>query len=170
MKEKSRQKDKTYNERVPRFRDSVRPIKVTGQSYRAINNWESNGLLENARPQKSGWRRFNLKDLVWIRIISDLRSFGYPLKKLKLVKDRLWMAEEGKESLLDQLILSFTKLDYKLLLVYPNGDIKVLPSLNTKSMTKLHTHICIDLSEMLEFVVEKELQIAEKIKYKSTRI
>jgi len=139
-------------------------IHATGQSYRTINNWDQHGLLENSRIEKTSWRKFSLMDCVWIKIISDLRTFGYPLKKLRIVKDNLWKTGKDQESILDHLINSYTKLDYNLLLVYPNGDIDLLSCSSKKNLSKLRNHICISLLEYFDFFVDNEFQHVYNLK------
>ena len=103
-------------------------------------------------------------DCVWIKIISDLRTFGYPLKKLRIVKDNLWKTGKDQESILDHLINSYTKLDYNLLLVYPNGDIDLLSCSSKKNLSKLRNHICISLLEYFDFFVDNEFQHVYNLK------
>ena len=46
-------------------------------SYRMINDWDSKGLLVNHRENtEKGWRRFSLQDVIRLKIIQDLKSYG----------------------------------------------------------------------------------------------
>ncbi len=50
-------------------------------SYRMINDWDSKGLLTNHRnDDKKGWRKFSVQDVIRLKLIQDLKSFGmlYP--------------------------------------------------------------------------------------------
>lgn len=64
-------------------------VKESDASYRAINHWESLGLLDDTRTDKQGWRKFSLLDLIWIKIILILREFGLSNKKILQVKQSL---------------------------------------------------------------------------------
>jgi DNA-binding transcriptional MerR regulator len=58
-------------------------IKDTDATYRAINHWTEQGLLDDDRADNSGWRKLSSKDVVWLRILGELRKFGLPLEKLR---------------------------------------------------------------------------------------
>lgn len=62
-----------------------------GVSYRVINHWMSEGLIEDDREAPSkGWRKLSLKDIVWLHIIRDLRKFGLPIEKIRVVQQSLF--------------------------------------------------------------------------------
>ncbi len=58
-------------------------IKDTDSSYRVINHWSSLGLFDDQRVENKGWRKFNLVDMVWLRVLMELRTFGLSLDKMK---------------------------------------------------------------------------------------
>ncbi len=134
------------------------PIVATGKSYRVINSWESNGLIDNFREENSRWRKFSLVDCVWIKIISDLRDFGFSTEKIKNVKANLWQSETGMGSQLFQLVQSYTSIEFKLLLVFLNGRIELLSSMSKKKISKLDSHICLNLSSYFDYFVENEFR------------
>jgi len=72
-----------------RLNQKVHPIKETDLSYRLINHWEKIGLIDNERPSGKGWRKFSVMDLIWLRVVSRLRTFGYPLDKIVEMKKGL---------------------------------------------------------------------------------
>lgn len=57
-----------------------------GVSSRVISHWESQDLLECERKNESGWRKFNLIEYVWFRIVQKLRELGLPISKIGRVK------------------------------------------------------------------------------------
>lgn len=60
-------------------------IKDTDSSYRVINHWCNAGLLDASRDSnENGWRKFNIVDLVWLRVVMELRVFGLSLNKIKV--------------------------------------------------------------------------------------
>lgn len=65
--------------------------KDTEQAYRLINHWGSEGLIDDEREAESmQWRKMSLIDIVWIRVIVEMRKFGLPLDKIKYAKKQLW--------------------------------------------------------------------------------
>lgn len=63
--------------------------KNTEATYRILNHWLKKGLIEESRNKGIGWSKFSLVDLVWQRIILELRTFGFPNEKILKVKDCL---------------------------------------------------------------------------------
>lgn len=43
---------------------------------RKINDWDDKGLLPKRRQSSSGWRLFSLADVIRLRIIQDLKTYG----------------------------------------------------------------------------------------------
>ncbi|MBU0472084.1 MAG: MerR family transcriptional regulator, partial [Nanoarchaeota archaeon] len=62
---------------------------IEGVSYRQINHWTEQGLIDDTRTKDSKWRKFSLIDLVWIHIIRELKEFGFPNNKIKIVKETI---------------------------------------------------------------------------------
>ncbi len=66
-------------------------VSETDATYRAINNWDTNGLLFENKERENGWRKFSLTELVWIHILGELRKIGFRLETLKKLRDDLFM-------------------------------------------------------------------------------
>ena len=58
-------------------------------TYRVASHWASVGLIDDTRPEGKGWRKFSALDLVWLKIVTELRLFGLALDKLVKVKQSL---------------------------------------------------------------------------------
>lgn len=58
-------------------------VKDTDTSYRSINHWTEEGLLDDDRSEGTGWRKLSFKELIWLRVLHDLRQFGLSLEKLR---------------------------------------------------------------------------------------
>ncbi|HAT1793404.1 TPA: MerR family transcriptional regulator [Legionella pneumophila] len=58
-------------------------IKNIDSSYRIINHWSKLGLFDDSRTDNKGWRKFNLVDILWLRVLMELRALGLPLDKIK---------------------------------------------------------------------------------------
>lgn len=60
-------------------------IRDTDSSYRVINYWCNAGVLDDFRDgNENGWRKFSIVDLVWLRVVMELRAFGFSLNKIKI--------------------------------------------------------------------------------------
>lgn len=67
-------------------------------SYRTINHWSEVGLLDDDRDARGqGWRRFSIADLVWVYVIAELRSYGFPLEKMAATKEFLFFRHPKKK-------------------------------------------------------------------------
>jgi DNA-binding transcriptional MerR regulator len=58
-------------------------------SYRTINSWETSGLMLRERTNSRNWHKFSFVDFVWLNIVYELRQLGFPLIKIKKLKDYL---------------------------------------------------------------------------------
>jgi len=61
---------------------------------RVINYWEKEGLLTTFREGAAGWRKYSIMDNVWLLLIQELRTFGYPIESLKKLRANVF--EENK--------------------------------------------------------------------------
>lgn len=82
-----KEKNKELSKKIQSiFLDKNMWIKDSWNTYRTINHWTEIWLLEENRENKNNWRKFSLKEMVWIKLISSLRSFWMPLKIIKEIK------------------------------------------------------------------------------------
>lgn len=126
-------------------------------SYRIINYWENEGLISDLRPTGKGWRKYSLIDRVWIEVIVELRNFGYPLERIKKVKDNLVRAETDDLSSFPFLevyfVLAFVFKEPCYLLVFPNGEVSLAILSEYKISDELDTigsHIRINLNQLIQ--------------------
>lgn len=70
--------------------DRTYTIKSTSKSYRHINHWEAQWILDNNRNTETWWRKFNLLELIWIKTIDKLRSFDISIQNIKQIKKCLF--------------------------------------------------------------------------------
>jgi DNA-binding transcriptional MerR regulator len=65
-------------------------IAEMGLSYRLINHWEQNGIIEVERGvDGKGWRKISFMDQIWIRLVVELRSFGISLENIKTIYNQI---------------------------------------------------------------------------------
>ncbi|HBD7428747.1 TPA: hypothetical protein KKX68_001506 [Legionella pneumophila] len=58
-------------------------LKDIDSTYRIINHWSKLGLFDDSRADNKEWRKFSLVDMVWLKVLMELRSFGLSLEKMK---------------------------------------------------------------------------------------
>ncbi|MGA1976351.1 MAG: hypothetical protein ABSG89_00690 [Bacteroidales bacterium] len=75
----------TLKERIKERRFTVKDI---GVAYRWIDHWYSKGLLLGSY-KEGKWRKFNLIEYVWLKMIIKMRQFNIGLDIVKSVKDML---------------------------------------------------------------------------------
>ena len=81
--------DKVSKNNISRvLNDKDRNVKFNTITYRQLNSWDKEGLL-SVRREGRKWRRFSIMDAVWIKLISELRDFGFSRKQLKVTKESL---------------------------------------------------------------------------------
>jgi hypothetical protein len=78
---------KTINE--PRFY-----LKDIGVSGKVMSDWIKYALVDEPK-EKGTWRKYSLKEAIWIKLIEDLRFFGIPLKTIKSIKTSFYDLNQG---------------------------------------------------------------------------
>lgn len=58
-------------------------------SYRVVNSWAEQGLLDDNRVTDKGWRKYSLIDVAMVIIFKALRDFGVSIEKMKAIKTYL---------------------------------------------------------------------------------
>jgi DNA-binding transcriptional MerR regulator len=69
--------------------DEMFTLKDLGVSARVLQNWSENGLLIEKERGKDMNHKFNFIELMWLKIILELRQYGFPLEKIKRVKESI---------------------------------------------------------------------------------
>src|SRR5437868_6792542 len=64
-------------------------LKDLNISARRLMNWSEEGLLPESDRERDGNHRFSFVDLIWLKLVFDLRSNGFQLYKIKRVKEFL---------------------------------------------------------------------------------
>jgi hypothetical protein len=78
--------------------DPIHTVSETGETYRIINYWDTNGLLFENVGRDNRWRKFSHTELVWIYCLGELRGLGVSIATLKKLRDNLFYVypKEGK--------------------------------------------------------------------------
>lgn len=62
--------------------------RVTGLSYRQLNDWESRGALPGDEGREKSWRRFTTREVFVLLVLAELRKgFGVSVERLGFVQD-----------------------------------------------------------------------------------
>lgn len=82
-------KDSGFTEMEKEQFDEMFTLKDLGVSARVLQNWSENGLLIEREREKDMNHQFSFVELMWLKIILELRRYGFPLEKIKRVKECL---------------------------------------------------------------------------------
>lgn len=98
-------------------------IKDTDSTYRVINHWSSLGLFDDSRFENKGWRKFSLVDMVWLKVLIELRKFGLSLDKLKISYESI----KSKTAIFEFSILSCLMRNAMYVIVFSDGHTEIAP-------------------------------------------
>jgi DNA-binding transcriptional MerR regulator len=70
------------------FNEKNKKLDRTKISYRKINHWQDEGLIDFEK-EGNEWLKFSLMDALWLYIIDELRDWGISLEKIKKTKSSL---------------------------------------------------------------------------------
>ena len=133
------------------------PVKETWNTYRAINHWTASWLIEEKRDNLSKWRKFNLREALWIWIISELRKFDLSIEKIKTVKE--WVF--GSEKLFEYYtMLAYLKNEEVRLLVFENweSDFALKHEIEiTETLEPSQHYLSLSFTGILETVLQRIL-------------
>lgn len=152
----------------------VRKLSNDEFTYRVINHWEKNKLIESNRENNRGWRKYSIMDLVWLNIIKELRSFGVSHELILNVKDSL-SNNSSNDSEFPQMeyYVSLTLVNKPVyLLIFSNGEAHPLTEkeyqLNREYSSNIN-HLQINLNTILQRILpEKDLKPRYKEEYEQT--
>jgi len=126
-------------------------------SYRNLHHWEALGLIECKREGERGWRKYNLIETVWLRVIQQLRNFGFSLEKISKLKSLFFEdfhTEIYPAPLIEYYFLEAIALKSPIyLLVFEDGSGTLFDSFEyDKALKKrrLGDHLHIELNALLE--------------------
>lgn len=93
-------------------------IKDSQLSYRALNHYQKEGIIDANKNPEGSWRKFNAIELVWIKIVLELRKLGISLKKILRLKDKLF--NEGRLGSVDKAQFINNSFDVEIALAIYN--------------------------------------------------
>ena len=137
-------------------------------SCRVINHWESQGLIECERNNNTGWRKFNLIEYIWLRLVQKLRDFGFPINKIAEIKE-FYFEKEKKKSEVGKISYVTFYLTTARLLQQPVFFVILLNENQAEfldyhefqaaiDLNILGSYICINLNDILNTVFTKKIE------------
>lgn len=102
--------------------------KDTKQSSRVLYNWEKEGLIDKINTEEGKFRTYNKSQAIWLDIVTTLRDFGFPLDKIRIVKERLFgvLNNGAKFSVLEFAIMQSVLNVPIVLTIFVDGEINLL--------------------------------------------
>ena len=160
------------DEKPPKFLGKIKvkthTIKDTGLTYRTLNHWAAEGLLDDGRnTQGKGWRKFSLYDRLWIQVIIELRKYGLPFKRIRTIKQRLFSnnAFEGPpHTWFDYAIIrcAANKKSQTYLVVFDDGSSEIV-SYNDLSISQdimgIHSYLLLNLNKVFASVYKGKVSL-----------
>jgi len=137
--------------------DKKYTIQDTETTYRVVNNWSSAGLLEENRENHNQWRKFNIVDLVWLYIITELRKLGFPLEKIRKARETLFYTGQNPKKiipLLDIYIIQALERKPVHLIILEDGQAMLALedeyNLSKEYLSLTTSHIIISLNRIVQ--------------------
>ena len=163
--------DKIANEQqlLERIRQKQYSIKNTNASYRTINVWETNGLLDDNREnQGTGWRKFSYTDVIFIKLVAKLRALGLSISKIHSVKKALYENIPHNTAIVNRLEFAYFRVlalkeENTYLIINENGDLFIASphdiyiSKTCKSMPAVH--IMINFNQFLSENINQKIPV-----------
>ena len=147
--------------------DQIHKIGEEKLSSRVLNHWYEVGILKDDRPDGKGWKKFSISELIWIKIVVKLRSFGLDLARIRKVKEEIdfYNSKENisKCPLLDfHILLALgTSIPVKLI-VFESGEATVKRQIEIDMANQMgmitEDYISIDLNKLVEKFFKKKEQ------------
>ena len=85
-------------------------VKDTPLSYRQVNTLNEGKLINEDRHNKKGWRKFNVKEILYFLMVKDLRSFGLVNHQLKELSE-FFLNKDQKHSSDFAIACVFAKIE-----------------------------------------------------------
>jgi DNA-binding transcriptional MerR regulator len=85
---------------ITKLQQPLFSMKDLNLTYRAINHYQSKGIINDRRPNRKLWRKFNGVEFIWIWIITQLRLMGVRLEDISKLEKKIFV--EGKLGYIDR--------------------------------------------------------------------
>ncbi len=136
-------------------------VKAGDVSYRLINHWTEEKLLGDDREEDSkGWRKLSMVDVLWLRILRELRAFGVPLETLRKTRKTLFFFNNKPSPALEVAFGMALKKMPVFVVVFKDGeaDIAMLECVEfTETLSgQMHPFIRIPINSLIDEILGRE--------------
>ncbi len=146
-----------------RLNEKTNSLSTKDFTYRVINHWEKNNLIDSGRKSNRKWRRYSIMDLVWLYIIKELRSFGIGLELIQKVREFLSREKtaESEFPILEYYVSLVLVNQPVYLIIFPDGEAYPMTEhefqINREYNSHMH-HIQLNLNSIVQKVLpDKDL-------------
>lgn len=81
------------------------PQMMLVQESRILKHWHNMAVVPNKTTLPNKWSKYTFPELLWINLVFEMREFGLPLSRIKIVFDTLVAEKKGYwETLVHHLI------------------------------------------------------------------
>ena len=84
---------------------------------RKINDWDEKGLLIRHRVSENGWRLFSLADVIRLKIIQDLKTYGMSNVQIKKALADIFELNDSKRQCLFEIFLNLCAMAIKVVII-----------------------------------------------------
>lgn len=136
-------------------------VKAGDVSYRLINHWTEEKLFGDSREEDSkGWRKLSMIDVLWLRILRELRAFGMPLEALRKTRETLFLCNNKPYPALEVAFGMALKKMPVFVAVFKDGgaDIAMLECIEfTETLSgQMHPFIRIPINSLVNEILGRE--------------
>lgn len=85
---------------ITKLQQPIFSMQALDLTYRAINHYQSKGIIIGSRPNKKSWRKFSGTEFIWVWIIAQLRLIGVRLEDISTLEKNIFI--EGKLGYIDK--------------------------------------------------------------------
>lgn len=111
-----------YNEVRDLLNKKMFRVADTPFTYRQINALDDDKILEDNRTQKSNWREFSLKELIYLSVIKELKSFGVVNGQMKELKKVFFLGRSKRHLAHTEKYLLASMKGIKIILLFGNDS------------------------------------------------
>ena len=105
------------NINVPRYYPQEIMKLIPEITSRKLNDWDAKGLLVQHRQNDNGWRLFSLADVIRLRIIQDLKTYGMSNIQIQKVLNDIFELNDRKRQYLFETFLNVCATTRKVVII-----------------------------------------------------
>lgn len=138
--------------------------RLSGITYRQLNDWEERGYIEPDRDSKEDWRRFSILELIGLVLLKEIRKHGIPISRVKKILEysriRSILTERTPEFIKGKDYWLWTDF-YKFIWISENPPNRSVPSTTIKNKVSIEGFenseilIAIPIKRIIDKIIKK---------------